>query len=149
MDDPTAGFDNANTAGFTSTLRAFTRLLRPEQVVIATHDERVAAMLAEELAGVDGWPESAYDGTRRAQAALKNLTSDLIGRFCGSVQEATFAASDGPFVRYAASRRSAGPTQSGDSPRGTGSGARRRNGSREVRDKSWRREVSGHLASLR
>jgi energy-coupling factor transporter ATP-binding protein EcfA2 len=58
MDDPTAGFDNANTAGFTSTLRAFTRLLRPEQVVIATHDERVAAMLAEELAGVDGWPES-------------------------------------------------------------------------------------------
>jgi energy-coupling factor transporter ATP-binding protein EcfA2 len=58
MDDPTAGFDNANTAGFTSTLRAFTRLLRPEQVVIATHDERVAAMLAEELAKVDSWPES-------------------------------------------------------------------------------------------
>ncbi|MFC6343459.1 deoxyguanosinetriphosphate triphosphohydrolase, partial [Nocardioides hankookensis] len=33
---------------------------------------------------------------------LKNLTSDLIGRFCGAVQHATFAASDGPFVRYAA-----------------------------------------------
>ncbi len=58
MDDPTAGFDNANTAGFASTLRAFTRLLRPEQVVIATHDERVAAMLGEELARADGWPES-------------------------------------------------------------------------------------------
>jgi energy-coupling factor transporter ATP-binding protein EcfA2 len=58
MDDPTAGFDNANTAGFASTLRAFTRLLRPEQVVIATHDEQVAAMLGEELASVDGWPES-------------------------------------------------------------------------------------------
>ena len=27
----------------------------------------------------------------------------MIGRFCGSVQEATFAASDGPFVRYEAS----------------------------------------------
>lgn len=58
MDDPTAGFDDANTAGFASTLRAFTRLLRPEQVVIATHDERVAAMLGEELAIVDGWPKS-------------------------------------------------------------------------------------------
>ena len=43
-----------------------------------------------------------YDGSRRSLAALKNLTSDLIGRFCGAVQHATFAASDGPFVRYAA-----------------------------------------------
>jgi len=58
MDDPTAVFDNANTAGFASTLRAFARLLRPKQVVVATHDDRVAAMLAEELAAVDGWPES-------------------------------------------------------------------------------------------
>jgi hypothetical protein len=58
MDDPTAGFDNANTAGFVSTLRAFTRLLRPEQVMIATHDDQVAALLGEELATVDGWPES-------------------------------------------------------------------------------------------
>jgi hypothetical protein len=58
MDDPTAGFDNANTAGFASTLRAFTRLLRPEQVVIATHNEQVAAMLGEELASVDSWPKS-------------------------------------------------------------------------------------------
>ncbi len=37
-----------------------------------------------------------------AQAALKNLTSDLIGRFCGAAQHATFAAGDGPFMRYAA-----------------------------------------------
>lgn len=58
MDDPTAGFDNANTAGFVSTLRAFTRLLRPEQLLIATHDDQVAAILGEELATVDGWPES-------------------------------------------------------------------------------------------
>ncbi|MEP9385027.1 deoxyguanosinetriphosphate triphosphohydrolase [Nocardioides sp. KR10-350] len=42
----------------------------------------------------------AYDGTRRSLAALKNLTSDLIGRFCGAVQEATYAAGGGPFVRY-------------------------------------------------
>ncbi|WP_248581159.1 deoxyguanosinetriphosphate triphosphohydrolase [Nocardioides sp. InS609-2] len=46
------------------------------------------------------WPTTPYDGSRRAMAALKNLTSDLIGRFCGAVQEATFAAGDGPFVRY-------------------------------------------------
>jgi hypothetical protein len=58
LDDPTAAFDTANTAGFTSTLRALTRLLKPEQMVIASHDDRVAAMLAEELAAVDGWPVS-------------------------------------------------------------------------------------------
>ncbi|MBS1676687.1 MAG: AAA family ATPase [Actinobacteria bacterium] len=58
LDDPTAVFDTSNTAGFASTLRAFTRLLKPKQVVIATHDDQVAAMLAEELADVDGWPQS-------------------------------------------------------------------------------------------
>ncbi len=54
------------------------------------------------LAAVAGWPTTPYDGTRRALASLKNLTSDLIGRFCGSVQAATFAASSAPFVRYRA-----------------------------------------------
>lgn len=53
-----------------------------------------------ELQGIDGWPTTSYDGSRRALAALKNLTSDLIGRFCGAVQESTFARSEGPFVRY-------------------------------------------------
>lgn len=48
------------------------------------------------------WPRAAYDGSRRSLAAIKNLTSDLIGRFCGSVQAATFAASAGPFVRHRA-----------------------------------------------
>ena len=37
------------------------------------------------------WPTASYDGSRRGLAALKNLTSDLIGRFCGGVQHATFA----------------------------------------------------------
>ena len=54
------------------------------------------------LQEIDGWPSTSYDGSRRALAALKNLTSDLIGRFCGAVQEATFARSAGPFVRYEA-----------------------------------------------
>ncbi len=48
------------------------------------------------------WPSASYDGSRRSLAALKNLTSDLIGRFCGAAQQATFAAGDGPFVRYRA-----------------------------------------------
>ena len=64
-------------------------------------DEVLDKTLAE-LRVVGGWPESPYDGTRRSLAALKNLTSDLIGRFCGAVQHATFEAGDGPFVRYAA-----------------------------------------------
>jgi dGTPase len=64
-------------------------------------DEELDATLDRMRAEL-AWPETPYDGSRRAQAALKNLTSDLIGRFCGSAQEATFAASAGPFGRYAA-----------------------------------------------
>jgi dGTPase len=33
---------------------------------------------------------------------LKNLTSDLIGRFCAAARTATFAAYDGPLLRHAA-----------------------------------------------
>jgi dGTPase len=66
-------------------------------------DDHTLDAVLDGLAAVEGWPKAPYDGSRRAQAALKNLTSDVIGRFCGSVQEATFAASGGPFVRYAAS----------------------------------------------
>ncbi|WP_110182488.1 deoxyguanosinetriphosphate triphosphohydrolase [Nocardioides solisilvae] len=62
-------------------------------------------LLDDVLAGlraVESWPTAAYDHGRRGLASLKNLTSDLIGRFCGAVQEATFAASEGPLVRYGA-----------------------------------------------
>ena len=54
------------------------------------------------ITGVPSWPGTAYDGSRRALAELKNVTSDLIGRFCGAVREATRAAHPGPAVRYAA-----------------------------------------------
>ncbi|QYJ05510.1 deoxyguanosinetriphosphate triphosphohydrolase [Nocardioides panacisoli] len=64
-------------------------------------DDDLDATIAR-LEAVGSWPRAAYDGTRRSQAALKNLTSDLIGRFCGSVQAATFGAADGPPVRHRA-----------------------------------------------
>jgi dGTPase len=47
------------------------------------------------------WPAS-YDGGPDTVAALKNLTSELIGRFCVAAQEATRAAAGGPLTRYAA-----------------------------------------------
>lgn len=52
---------------------------------------------------VAGWPTAGtrYDGSRAALAALKNLTSDLIGIFCGAVHEATRAAyGPQPLVRH-------------------------------------------------
>ncbi|HET7385877.1 MAG TPA: deoxyguanosinetriphosphate triphosphohydrolase [Nocardioidaceae bacterium] len=62
--------------------------------------------LDDALAGLmsaPSWPRTPYDGSRRSLAVLKNLTSDLIGRFCGDVEAATRAASgDGPLLRYSA-----------------------------------------------
>jgi dGTPase len=52
---------------------------------------------------VTSWPGSPYDGSRRGLASLKNLTSDLIGIFCGSVHRATqLKYGDGPLVRHQA-----------------------------------------------
>ncbi|MGZ8736850.1 MAG: deoxyguanosinetriphosphate triphosphohydrolase [Nocardioides sp.] len=49
------------------------------------------------------WPGRCYDGSRGALAALKNLTSALIGSFCTSVRDATREAyGTGPLSRYAA-----------------------------------------------
>jgi dGTPase len=64
-----------------------------------TTDDVLDDVLAR-LRRIGSWPVRAYDGSRGSLGALKNLTSDLIGRFCGAVQQATFAASEGPFVRY-------------------------------------------------
>ena len=55
------------------------------------------------LHGVGSWPTSSYDGSRRALAALKDLTSDLIGMFCRQVRDATREKyGDLALVRYAA-----------------------------------------------
>ncbi|WP_395107008.1 deoxyguanosinetriphosphate triphosphohydrolase [Actinomadura sp. SCN-SB] len=60
-------------------------------------EERFAALLAEPF-----WPDH-YDGTPRTLAALKNLTSTLIGRFCLAAEDATRAVyGDRPLTRYAA-----------------------------------------------
>lgn len=68
---------------------------------VSASDDELDDVLAD-LRAVGSWPSTAYDGTRRSLASLKNLTSDLIGRFCGAVQAATHASGSGPFVRYAA-----------------------------------------------
>ncbi|MGI9824758.1 deoxyguanosinetriphosphate triphosphohydrolase [Agromyces sp. Marseille-Q5079] len=54
-----------------------------------SHDELIAAF--DRLDSLDGWMDS-YDGGRRDQAQLKNLTSQLIGRFARAATEATRSA---------------------------------------------------------
>lgn len=58
-------------------------------------DDVLAGLVAQA-----SWPSAPYDASRRSLAALKNLTSDLIGRFCGAVQAATFASGPGALVRH-------------------------------------------------
>jgi dGTPase len=75
--------------------------VRDWYVPAAADDELDEALTG--LRGLPSWPRRRYDGTRAELAALKNLTSDLIGTFCTSVREATRERyGDGPLVRYAA-----------------------------------------------
>ena len=54
------------------------------------------------LVSLPDWP-AGYDGSQRDLAALKNLTSQLIGRFARAAQEATTDAyGDSPLARYSA-----------------------------------------------
>jgi dGTPase len=57
----------------------------------------------DRLLELDCWPDG-FDGGPGSLAALKRLTSDLIGRFCQAAQAATLAVSDGRggLTRYAA-----------------------------------------------
>jgi dGTPase len=55
------------------------------------------------LSAPEAWPRTPYDGSRRGLGALKNLTSELIGRFCTEVENATREVYDArPLTRYAA-----------------------------------------------
>ena len=65
-------------------------------------DEAALDEALARLRTVDSWPTAAYDGSRRALAALKNLTSDVIGRFAAEARAATLAAYPGERLRYAA-----------------------------------------------
>jgi dGTPase len=65
-----------------------------------SHDELIAAF--DRLDTLDVWLEE-WDSSRRAQARLKNLTSQLIGRFAGAATRATReAASSESLIRYGA-----------------------------------------------
>jgi dGTPase len=62
-------------------------------------DELLAAL--DRLAAQDFWLAS-YDGSMRDMVALKRMTSELIGRLCGSTTRATQEHADGgPLRRYA------------------------------------------------
>jgi hypothetical protein len=90
IDDAAAAFDVPNQAAFVSTLRAFVRLARPEQVVALTHDTALAELLAEELAPVEKWPASvarircernredvSVSSTEWREESSRDLASDL------------------------------------------------------------------------
>jgi dGTPase len=65
-------------------------------------EEEVLLEAMRRLLGTGCIPDS-YDGSRRALAALKDMTSRLIGRFVQSVEVATrHKHGDGPLTRYAA-----------------------------------------------
>jgi len=65
-------------------------------------DEDLEAALGR-IRSVGTWPGTSYDGSRRGLATLKNLTSDLIGVFCGHVHTATRARyGEAPLVRHRA-----------------------------------------------
>jgi dGTPase len=67
-----------------------------DAVSLAELDQVLADLLA-----LDVWP-AAYDGGPETAAALKHLTSELIGRFCVAAQQATLTRFGGPLTRYAA-----------------------------------------------
>jgi len=65
-----------------------------------TSDEELDEALAR-LQRQASWPTLPYDGSRGALAALKDLTSDVIGAFCKDVERATHADhGPGPLTRY-------------------------------------------------
>jgi dGTPase len=55
----------------------------------------------DRLGAVSSWPAAAFDDSRRALAGLKDLTSQLIGRFCAAAEQATEGVfGRAPLTRY-------------------------------------------------
>ena len=80
--------------------RAAVAGLTVERHPALTGDDVQQAM--DRLVSLPDWP-AGYDGSQRDLAALKNLTSQLIGRFARAAQDATTDAhGDAPLSRYAA-----------------------------------------------
>ncbi|MGO1311862.1 MAG: deoxyguanosinetriphosphate triphosphohydrolase, partial [Brevibacterium aurantiacum] len=68
-----------------------------------TSDEEMYKALSR-LQAAAYWPADVYDGSRKAQATLKHMTSQLIGRFVGAAEAATREEFGWePLARYAAS----------------------------------------------
>jgi len=61
--------------------------------------EAELADVFEALLALEYWPAE-FDGSMRASAAVKHLTSELIGRFCTAAQLATRPAGHPPVCRY-------------------------------------------------
>jgi dGTPase len=80
---------------------------RAELFAVAGHyapgaDEDELAEALDRLQAEEWWPDS-YDGSARGRAALKDATSQLIGRFCTAAEQATRARyGPGPLSRYRA-----------------------------------------------
>lgn len=79
------------------------------EVVAAAHaayaadlPEALLEQAVSRIAALEYWPRG-FDHSARSSGALKNMTSSLIRRFCGAVQDATWAAHGRqPLARYAA-----------------------------------------------
>jgi dGTPase len=80
--------------------RAAVLALAADRYALAPDDELGAAL--DRLLATEYWP-GGFDGSRRAQAGLKNTTSELIGRLCLAAETETRAYfGPVPGVRYAA-----------------------------------------------
>ncbi|GAA4946117.1 deoxyguanosinetriphosphate triphosphohydrolase [Yinghuangia aomiensis] len=80
--------------------RAAVLALAADRYALAPDDELGAAL--DRLLATEFWP-GGFDGSRRAQAGLKNTTSELIGRLCLAAETETRAYfGPVPGVRYAA-----------------------------------------------
>ena len=86
--------------GFHAGLITFENLKSPAERALVSRttattycdeDEAELIEVLDALLALDMWPDS-YDGGPATVAALKNLTSELIGRFCVAAQQATVAA---------------------------------------------------------
>jgi dGTPase len=73
-----------------------TAYCKPGSASLAELTEVFAGLLALEC-----WPPD-FDGSRASSAAVKYLTSDLIGRLCGAAEQATRPPGRPPVVRYEA-----------------------------------------------